>query len=451
MASNYKRYLAEKVISDQEHVTYRALSRALNVHCNHAKRMLYEFHRHENSKKPKSVNATYLLTGVLAKQNGRPGRGTLRDGDDEIMQSSPFVSSQVAPDDASSEEEIPVTSVLLVREDELEDAKRRFMTLYSIFIYSVQPTSPTDLNVLADITSLVSTKDPLQYGPGYGMIQNKNVKRRTGPIPPPASIPSPTKPKAPKVAPIKQEDKPQTQKEDTKAEAKVEIQARPTSRQSSASQNSARPSQRPSSAKPPGSDLFKAFAKAKPKAKKEEAPNVSGVESGDPSGVEDVVMDDDSEEEREDLFLDSGKRTSNKDRESRKEREEKLRKMMEDDDDDEMPDAPKSAPEESASVAEETTEAEKPKTETSEPPEPAPEPVKTTNGRRRGKRQVPKRKKYKDADGYLVTKEVLEWESFSEDETEPPKKRLPPVSTAKSTKGSQKTGQGSIMSFFGKK
>lgn len=42
-----------------------------------------------------------------------------------------------------------------------------------------------------------------------------------------------------------------------------------------------------------------------------------------------VVLDDASEEEREDLFLDTGTRSSNSKRESKKEREEKLRKMME--------------------------------------------------------------------------------------------------------------------------
>lgn len=41
--------------------------------------------------------------------------------------------------------------------------------------------------------------------------------------------------------------------------------------------------------------------------------------------------DEASEDEREDLFLDTGERTSNKTRESRKEREEKLKRMMEDD------------------------------------------------------------------------------------------------------------------------
>lgn len=80
-------------------------------------RMLFDFHKHENQKKPHSVTAAYLITGVL---DNTPSRKDL--DDDEVMQSSPFVSSQITPDDdeaSSSEEAIPVTTVLLVREDEL--------------------------------------------------------------------------------------------------------------------------------------------------------------------------------------------------------------------------------------------------------------------------------------------------------------------------------------------
>lgn len=68
-------------------------------------------------------------------------------------------------------------------------------------------------------------------------------------------------------------------------------------------------------------------------------------------------------------------------------------------------------------------------------------------GRRRGKRQVMKKKTVKDDEGYLVTVEEPAWESFSEDEAPPPKKK-PAVSAPK---GKPKAGQGSIMSFFGKK
>lgn len=86
--------------------------------------MLYEFHRVENSKNPQSVNATYLVTGIQAHArlhalNGRVKDG-VKDGDDEIMQSSPFMSSQVAQqEDGAENDDIPVTAITLVREEDL--------------------------------------------------------------------------------------------------------------------------------------------------------------------------------------------------------------------------------------------------------------------------------------------------------------------------------------------
>ncbi len=54
----------------------------------------------------------------------------------------------------------------------------------------------------------------------------------------------------------------------------------------------------------------------------------------------------------------------------------------------------------------------------------------------------------------VVTREEPAWESFSEDEPVKTKSKQPsslPSSSDKSKKGSSKAGQGSIMSFFGKK
>ena len=62
-----------------------------------------------------------------------------------------------------------------------------------------------------------------------------------------------------------------------------------------------------------------------------------------------------------------------------------------------------------------------------------------------------KKKTVKDEEGYLVTREEPSWESFSEDEpAAPPPKKKPAVNAPKGKPGA-KPGQGSIMSFFGKK
>ena len=93
-------------------------------------------------------------------------------------------------------------------------------------------------------------------------------------------------------------------------------------------------------------------------------------------------------------------------------------------------------------------------------------------GRRRGRRQVMKKRTVKDEEGYLgmqttltslmltstcltryplVTIEEPAWESFSEDEVAaPPPKKKPAVGASKGKAGG-KPGQGNIMSFFSKK
>jgi DNA polymerase delta subunit 3 len=70
--------------------------------------------------------------------------------------------------------------------------------------------------------------------------------------------------------------------------------------------------------------------------------------------------------------------------------------------------------------------------------------------KRRGRRRVMKKKTYTDEEGYLVTKEEAEWESFSEDEPQAKKAKPQPLPIAGKKKAPAK-GQGNIMSFFGKK
>ncbi|KAL9120787.1 MAG: hypothetical protein Q9187_002662 [Circinaria calcarea] len=193
------------------------------------------------------------------------------------------------------------------------------------------------------------------------------------------------------------------------------------------------------------SSIFKQFSKAKPKIPREETGS-----SVDTSPAVTTLQSDASEDEQEDdLIISSAKSNASK-RASKAEREEKLRKMM-DDEDEPMENAPEEAPEQeeasklaSAPVSQEES--------SSEPPLTLP------GGRRRGRRKVMKKKMLKDEEGYLVTKEEVAWESFSEDEPAPPalKPKAPASSNtgpvpAKGKKTGANPGQGNIMNFFGKK
>ncbi|CAP96799.1 hypothetical protein E8E15_008372 [Penicillium rubens] len=438
-----KLYLAENVLNERRPVTYRLLSRALKVHANRAKQILFEFHRNENAKKPQTVHATYVISGIQKAPEPAPTNGHA-DDEDEMMQSSPYLPSSMPNQDVTSDS-IRTASIVLAREEDLEDAKSTFQSISTIHVYSLQPTALPDLNVLVDanreILSTHGQEDPLECGKQWGMIQNRNVKRRTGARPPPPAAPAvkaqgakTSKPSTESTVPAKRP----LQKEASPAKTEATKSDEPKSEPSSAanSQTSSKPSGKAAPAKQKG-NLFSSFAKAKPKTK-----TSVPAEPAAPS-AEDVVLDDASEEEAEELFPDSTDTVAAATRENRKEREDKLKKMMDDDDDDDeaddedMPDAD--------DEPREPTPVEQPP-----PSKPAElkEEVTVQGGRRRGKRQVMKKKTVKDEEGYLVTREEATWESFSEDEPVPKKKPAVNVPKAKAGKAA---GQGNIMSFFGKK
>jgi DNA polymerase delta subunit 3 len=139
------------------------------------------------------------------------------------------------------------------------------------------------------------------------------------------------------------------------------------------------------------SSIFKSFAKATPKAKTEDYENsaaASGLNSAFPSGLEDEPMKDVSDDE-EDSYV-PPPQPATKDlvassRKARKEREEALKKMMEEEDSEDEPVA-KAYKDEFPSAI--------------EPPEPK-ETMEVSNGRRRGRRRVMKKKTVKDNEGYL--------------------------------------------------
>lgn len=310
----------------------------------------------------------------------------------------------------------------------------------------------------------------------YGTIINKAVRRRTG-----QRLPPPTQSTTGAVS-AKASSLPSKQ-----AVAKdvgsvftplTELEAKPSQFskdiQSKGSQEKRKASANPPQLKRDSSSIFKSFAKAKPPPKREgndSSAGASGVDSARFSESKDAAMKDMSEGEEDDYMqptLANSKVSGDVYRKTRKEREAALKKMMEDDDDDQED-------EESNNIMENQQLETSGESPTSQPTEEA---AQVSSGRGRGRRRVMKKKTIRDEEGYLgalkklcyirldlhdfcilthcfsVTKEELAWESFSEDE---PMKNKPkpssslPTSSDKSKKGTNKAGQGSIMSFFGKK
>lgn len=83
------------------------------------RRYLFEFHQQQNAKKPSTIHATYLLSGTRKEEEPATNRDIKKDGEDDYMQSSPFVSSSM-PQPQESTGEVSVLSITLVKEEDLE-------------------------------------------------------------------------------------------------------------------------------------------------------------------------------------------------------------------------------------------------------------------------------------------------------------------------------------------
>lgn len=392
-------------------------------------RMLYEFHRNENKKKANSVHATYLVAG--SRYETEPPNGVVKDGDDVVMASSqPFPSSPPEITINEVEDDTPILSITLVREEDLDEARKSYESISSIHVYSLGPTKVKDLQTLSDANREVVEKYAGQNGAEYGTITNKNVRKRTvgGPRLAPASVPSPAeaKPAAVKKEEVKEPEPAKT----AEAPSATGPQKEPALKGKSSSTNfftqpsnaakkdskSATPTEHASSSaatKPAAlkrgnsGSIFASFAKAKPKAASESSAASSAAQSpASTPAPEDEPMKDVSDDEEEEYVAPPPKPRAKKEavkketaaeKKKRIENEEKLKRMM-DEESDEVPDKSKSAT--PAVVEDEEEEIEEVAPPKKEKPEPK-EYVEISGGRRRGKRRVMKKKTMRDEEGYL--------------------------------------------------
>ena len=465
MATDYKKHLTTEILSDQHIVSYRILARAVKVHVNAAKCMLYEFYAEQSRRKPGSVYATYLLAGVKKDEKPQTNgmtNGISHDEDEEMPPASsppPFTSSMLDPSqqngDDHQEQHVLRKTITLVREENLEEVKAAYETISSIHIYSLSPGKMPDLTALTDLgrslyANVFVKEDPLTHNKTYGVIQNPQVRRRKGKRPVIPSAP------APKFQPVKDEKvaskanvRPATsnlKKEDTAS--------RPSSRDSTAAPPAAPPAKQPT-LKRGGSSISDAFAKTKHKKA-----------SSQPKQEDDVKMTDEDDGEEDDaMFLDTGTKTTKKrTSEAKQERENKaakLRKMMDSDDEAEVPkveDAPDSEINKEPAMPAPEAKEDEDEVAWSASEDGKEQPAEDTGPkRRRGKRKVMKKKTAKDEDGFLVTREEEVWESFSESDHGDMRKPFVQKSAKLASQGSQKSAKGGtqgktdIMSFFGRK
>jgi hypothetical protein len=79
-------------------------------------RMLFDFHKTQNEKQSKSVHATYVVSGLKRQDVEAP----VKDGDDTVMNSSPFPSSYMMSSAPQMTPETVIRSISFAREEELK-------------------------------------------------------------------------------------------------------------------------------------------------------------------------------------------------------------------------------------------------------------------------------------------------------------------------------------------
>ncbi|KAK5998124.1 hypothetical protein PT974_00496 [Cladobotryum mycophilum] len=422
----YKKYLTDRVLSEEFPVTYRLLSRALNLHVDIAKKALYDFHKQQNASRANSVYATYLVSG-------------LKPPSDIEMKSA-------SDDEEGKAKRKPLKIITLVAEENLQGILDEYQQVDIIHVYSLAPRPQRDLALLSDVAKSIPEKTK----------KEDPAKGKKGGV----SIPPPGATKSVKQEPkqVKQESKPAKQESTTTATkatqvAKVKQEAAETPSNDTTPSSSAGKKPAASLKRGGSNSIMQSFAKAAAKPPKPK-PTVKKEEDAA------MALSDDGEAEDSDLPPSIKKSSIDAEAlaKTRKEREEGLRRMMEDYDKEEEKDDEEKDDEEKDEEAEdeEMEEAPEPEPELTKEEKPSEVLSSSSNGRRRGRRRVTKKKRILDDQGYMVTIQEEGWESFSEDEAPPPASKPTPASTpassgSKAKKPVAKGSQGNIMSFFAKK
>lgn len=332
--------------------------------------MLYDFHKYQNSIKPASIHATYLVYGSKSAVKAEA------DGDVDMTSS--------APEQDDLTDTVPCATMTLVAEDKLQDTLSQYQDVTSLHVYSLSPQPQKDLTSLSDVAQSISEypalDDAAAQAKKYGGIVNPHLRKRTrkNAPPPPAPTPAATASKPVKTEPAKA----------APATTKVKTESVPSQPKESTPAQSFKAAPAPKKA---AGGIMQSFAKAAAKP-----PKPKPVKKEEDTSM---ALSDDGEADDDDMPAPANKKSDAEieaARTARKTREDELRRMMEEDEEeeedekeDEEMDEPEPEPE---------AEPAAPAKEEKEPQEVV---SSTGDGRRRGKRRVMKKKRILDDQGYM--------------------------------------------------
>ncbi|CEJ00337.1 hypothetical protein RMCBS344292_14397 [Rhizopus microsporus] len=365
--TDYKEFLDIAVNQENKPVTYKLLARSLGIHVQNAKQALQEYSKSNNN-----LHVIYCIMGQSLNND---------------------------------------MCIQLVKEEDLEETKKKFKKITNIYIYSISSYSLDNLSMLyianKDAPKL-SLEDRVKCGIlKYPVKYNKPAAKDLQPPPPPAKTNVPLS-KQPVIATHSATKRKGTFPPDSSAapspplkKAVIEKTSKKSTTKATSSSKSEK-NEKQVKITPPkktGSDEEKRMAKTTLK-------------------VEDIFSDDDQEEEPQ--------------------QEQQQEPQQQDEEDVVMFEADENNEEKAEEEHEE---------EEATPAEPG-----------KIRRKVLKKKTTTNARGHLVTEEVWEWETVDAPQEEATKKTTPkPTKAAKSAPttnkppASKKMGQSSLLSFFGKK
>ncbi|CCM04789.1 uncharacterized protein FIBRA_06982 [Fibroporia radiculosa] len=187
MDSKVTDFLTKQILIERNVVTFRSLSRQLNLHVNSAKNYLAEFH-HTSMSSSDPAHATILLVGEARSKR-------ITSHSDHMN-----VDSNPTSDRDEMGETVPLTKVVLVGEKDLEAAKSQYIRIFSEHIYSLSPAPLVDAGLVLEPSEKVyevDAKTPAESLVLLGRVSGPHV--RIGKFVPPVTLP-----KAQEHVPLKQ-------------------------------------------------------------------------------------------------------------------------------------------------------------------------------------------------------------------------------------------------------
>ncbi|KAG5928890.1 hypothetical protein E4U42_007757 [Claviceps africana] len=400
----HEKFLTDCLFSEKTPITYRKLSKALDIHVNAAKGLLFQFYQSQSLERKSTIRATYLVYGTLVPS-------ALAEDDDDGVE----LSSQAT--------------------DSLQLAKKSKLTLVE------------EERLQGNETSRDEAENNASVGK-RGTIHNSRARMRER-----------------HTAPVTVVSRAVTLTSSTEQADAAKKPPLPCPIPNERSQSQPRkPATTTSSGRKASGNIFQSFAKTTAKAQVKTAESAKKEDDSATALSDDGDADDSDVLPTKEPQLRSVVKTRTQREEALRrmmEEEEDADKSDADEasaDDEKMEDTadPEPEPEVEAKTEAEAEAEAQPDSVMSGCDGPSETISSVKDGRRRGKRRVVKKKRILDEQGYMVTIQEPGWESFSEDDTTQPPVKKPtsasvPNSSAKSKKSSSKAVQGSIMSFFNKK